>query len=213
MAISEKKCFWCRCTFDLLLLRIVDYNDLLTANHSSIRYSEWEQTCLSTLNLYKYHTFVRIHTTCYFLLFHTKLSRKLNQNKNKNNSCHKVETTESCHLFFDFFSPLFAFILKFLNISSRLGRDKTAAGKSVELHLNLLYICDFWEYTQSEVCPVGHMLVDICWHLALISFLLVTCAKALSMSHSPQTSRASRLACTDTIHYRCKCHDRFAELQ
>lgn len=105
-----------------------------------------------------------------------------------------------------------AFVLRFLNILSRLGY-KTAAGKSVALHLNLSYICVFWEYAQSKVCTVGHMLVDICWHLALISFLLVTGAKALSMSHSPQTSRASRLACTDTIHYRWKCHNRFAELQ
>lgn len=107
---------------------------------------------------------------------------------------------------------IFVFVLRFLNILSRLGYI-TAPGKSVELHLNLLYICDFWEYTQSKVCTVGHMLVDICWHLALISFLLVTGAKALGMSHSPQTSRASRLACTDTIHYRWKCHDHFAELQ
>lgn len=121
--------------------------------------------------------------------------------------CHKADRTETCGLFL-----FFVFVLRFLNILSKLAYI-TAPGKSVEMHLNLLYICDFWEYTQSKVCTVGHMLVDICWHLALISFLLVTGAKALSMSHSPQTSRASRLACTDTIHYRWKCHDHFAELQ
>lgn len=40
----------------------------------------------------------------------------------------------------------FAFVLRFLNILSRLGY-KTAAGKLVELHLSLLYVCDCWEYT------------------------------------------------------------------
>lgn len=76
---------------------------------------------------------------------------------------------------------------------------------------------DCWEYThahtQSEVCPASHVLVDICWHLALISFLHVADAKALSMSHSPETSRASRLGSKDTIQYHWKCHNHFAELQ
>lgn len=67
--------------------------------------------------------------------------------------------------------------------------------------------------TQSEVGCMSHVLVDICWHLALISFLHATGPKALSMSHRPQTSGTSRLASKETIHDRWKCHKRFAEIQ
>lgn len=64
---------------------------------------------------------------------------------------------------------------------------------------------------QSGAGRVSHVLVDICWHLALISFLYVTFAEALSMSHHPQTSRASNLASTDTIHHHKKRQNRSAE--